>query len=379
MATREGDPADLATRSVMKIVKAPESMTSKERVMAAFAHSKVDRVPIDYLCNSGIDARLKSALGIGADDHESLRQALGVDFRGTGPWFAGPKRFADILGRHIDPVYGIRTCWIEHESGGYWDFCDFPLRDASQEEVDAWPLASADDFDYSTLEGQVRRYEGYALYYGDAGLGDIINSTGMLRTMEQVLVDLITDDPAGLRLIDRKIDLQLEVMRRSLERIGGRIDFVWMGEDLGTQIAPLVSVDLFRRHIRPRHQKIIDLAHSFGLPVMTHTCGSSSWAYEDFIEMGVSAVDTLQPEAHDMSPQYLKERFGSRLMLHGCISTAGPVAYGTVEDVRRDVSEKLEILMPGGGYCLSPTHQLQDNSPVENVIAMYQTAHDLGR
>jgi uroporphyrinogen decarboxylase len=190
---------------------------------------------------------------------------------------------------------------------------------------------------------------------------------------------LATDDPAGLRLVDRKLDLQLEIMERSLEQLDGFVDFVWMGEDLGTQIGPMISLDLFRKQIRPRHQRLIDLARSFHLPVMVHSCGSSSWAYEDFIEMGVTAVDTLQPEAKDMSPRYLKDRFGSRLMLHGCISTAGPVAYGTPEEVRRDVQEKLEILTPGGGYCLSPTHQLQDNSPVENVVAMYQAAHDLGR
>jgi uroporphyrinogen decarboxylase len=354
-------------------------MTSKERVMAAFGHVEVDRVPIDYLCNAGIDARLKAALGIDANDDESLRQALGVDFRGVGPGFIGPKRFPDIPDRNIDPILGIRTCWIEHESGGYWDFCDFPLRDATVEEIEAWPIATADDFDYSTLQDQARRYQDYAVFYGGAGLPDVINSTGMIRTMEQVLVDLVTDDEAGLRLIDRKLDFQLEVMRRSLEALDGHVDFVWMGEDLGTQIAPLISLELFRRHIRPRHQKVIDLARSFGLPVMTHTCGSSSWAYEDFIEMGVSAVDTLQPEARNMDPRYLKERFGPRLMLHGCISTAGPVAYGSPEDVRRDVKEKLEILSPGGGYCLSPTHQLQDNSPVENVVAMYQAAHDFGR
>jgi len=62
---------------------------------------------------------------------------------------------------------------------------------------------------------------------------------------------------------------------------------------------------------------------------MIHTCGSSSWAYEDFIEMGITVVDTLQPEAKDMAPEYLKKTFGGRLAFHGCISTAGPVASGT--------------------------------------------------
>ena len=140
----------------------------------------------------------------------------------------------------------------------------------------------------------------------------------------------------------------------------------------------MISVDLYRKHIRPLHQKFIDLAKSFNLPVMIHTCGSSSWAYEDFIEMGINVVDTLQPEAVNMSPAYLKKAFGGRLAFHGCISTAGPVAYGTVDEVIRNCRETLEIMMPGGGYCFSPTHALQDNSPLENVLAMYETAHRCG-
>jgi uroporphyrinogen decarboxylase len=112
--------------------------------------------------------------------------------------------------------------------------------------------------------------------------------------------------------------------------------------------------------------------------VIIHTCGSSSWVYEDFIEMGFTGVDTLQPEAANMSPEYLKRTFGGRLAFHGCISTAGPVAYGTVDEVVEDVRRTLEIMMPGGGYCLSPTHALQDNSPTENVVAMYDAAHRYG-
>ena len=92
--------------------------------------------------------------------------------------------------------------------------------------------------------------------------------------------------------------------------------------------------------------------------------------------MGITAVDTLQPEATNMSPQYLKETFGNRLCYRGCISTAGPVAYGTVEEVVENVNSTLDIMTPGGGYFFAPTHALQDNSLVENVIAMYQAAHD---
>jgi uroporphyrinogen decarboxylase len=95
--------------------------------------------------------------------------------------------------------------------------------------------------------------------------------------------------------------------------------------------------------------------------------------------MGIDVVDTLQPEAKDMAPSYLKARYGDRLAFHGCISTAGPVAYGTVEETVRNVRETLEVMMPGGGYALSPTHMLQDNSPTENVVAMYEAAREYGR
>jgi len=79
-----------------------------------------------------------------------------------------------------------------------------------------------------------------------------------------------------------------------------------------------------------------------------------------------------------MEPAYLKETFGERLAFHGCISTAGPVASGTVEQTRADCRHVLEVMMPGGGYCFAPTHQLQDNSPTENVVAMYETAREFG-
>lgn len=79
-----------------------------------------------------------------------------------------------------------------------------------------------------------------------------------------------------------------------------------------------------------------------------------------------------------MDPAYLKERFGDRLAFHGCISTAGTLVTGTPDDVRRTVRETLEIMMPGGGYALAPTHHLQDNTPTENVLAMYAAAREFG-
>jgi len=352
-------------------------MTSKERVLTAFAHGRPDRVPVDYLANPGIDLRLKQHFGIAADDDESLRRQLGIDFFEIIPPYIGPPLHQAIPGKKID-LWGIRTRWVEHDTGGYWDYCDFPLKDADEERVARWPMPSPDDFDYGAGLAQCAQMRDYCLIIGNPGAGDVINTTGMIRTVEQTLLDLMTDEPAGLLFMNRKNAVQLEVYGRMLEMARGKIDLMWLGEDLGTQRGPMVSLELFRKHVRPQHQKFVDLARSFGIPVMMHCCGSSSWAFEDFIDMGISVIDTLQPEAKDMAPAFLKERFGTRLSFHGCISTAGPVAAGTVEDVVRNVRETLEIMMPGGGYALAPTHMLQDNSPTENVLAMYETARRCG-
>jgi len=354
-------------------------MTSKERVLTALSRREPDRVPINYSANAEIDRRLKQHLGLKPDDTEELRRVLGVDFRSVGAAYKGPKLHEDIPERGVTvDNWGIHRRWIELESGGYWDYCDFPLRDADEETVAKWPMPSPDDYDYNHIAERCREMSAYCVFTGEAGLPDIINGTGMIRSMEQTLVDLVLDEPAGLLYIDRRINILHEVTARTLEAAKGGIDLLWIGEDLGTQIGPMISIGLFRKHIRPRHQAFIDLAKSFNLPVIIHSCGSSSWAFMDFVEMGINAVETLQPEAKAMSPEYLKSTFGDCLAFHGCISTAGPVATGTVEETIEYCQNTLAIMMPGGGYFFAPTHALQDNSPTENVVAMYETAKKCG-
>ena len=353
-------------------------MTPRERVSTAFARQVPDRVPINYEFNPGIDLRLKEHFGLAADDHEGILRALNVDFRRVASNYVGPRLHPELPGRNVDAQSGIVTRWIEHKSGGYWDFCDFPLEHATAEELAAWPMPSPNDYDYSLIADQCAAHANYYIAVGGPGLCDIINQTGMIRTMEQTLVDLMVDDEGLLNYLDRRLAVSLEMTARILEAAKGRIDMLCMGEDLGTQNSPLISLDLYRKHIRPRQQRFVDLGNAWNIPVMIHSCGSSSWAYDDFIEMGISVVDTLQPEAVNMAPDYLKSRFGDRLSFHGCISTAGPLAYGTVEDVVKNVQETFQVMMPGGGYALAPTHAIQDNSPTENVVAMYQAAVEYG-
>ena len=201
------------------MIRENEHMVPRERVKATFAYQKTDRVPINYHSNPGIDARLKAYFGLNQEDNEGLLEVLGVDFRAIGVPYIGPRLHKEILERNVDPEWGIHTRWIEHGSGGYWDFCDFPLRDADEDMVKAWSMPTADDYDYSGLDEACKRNEKYALYVGDPGLGCIMNTAGFFRSMEQMFIDLATDEPAGLLLIDRFLDLHFKRMEHT--RKGG--------------------------------------------------------------------------------------------------------------------------------------------------------------
>ena len=239
---------------------------------------------------------------------------------------------------------GYVTRWVENQYGGYWDFCDFPLKDAQSEAFYQYPIPDADDYDYDAAYEQMRSLKGeFAIYVGNAGFCDIINGCGRITGMEDILCLLFTEDEAALEWIERRVKWQLGILERLLEKCKGEIDFMWIGEDLGTQHTPLISRELYTKTLRPIHKRFADLAKAYGIPVMMHTCGSSSWAYNDFIEIGINAVDTLQPEATNMSPEYLCKHFGGKLNFRGCISTAGPLAYGTTDDVTQVCKSTLRL------------------------------------
>ncbi|MDP6450227.1 MAG: uroporphyrinogen decarboxylase family protein [Lentisphaeria bacterium] len=353
-------------------------MNSKERVRTAFAHHEPDRVPVDYHANPEIDLRLKQHFGLAADDDEQLRRRLGVDFRWAGAPYTGPELHAAEPGIRRT-IWGARTTWIEHSGGGYWDFCEWPLRDAGMDEIEAWPMPDPDHFDYDAAARDCREHADYYVFAGGEGTGDTINQTAFLRHMERVMIDLITDDPAGLRLIDRRQDIELEVLRRTLAACNGGADMVVIGDDLGSQRGPLLSLDLFRRHVRPRLQRYVDLAASYNLPVMMHSDGSVDWVYEDLIEMGISVVDAVQIECANMDPVSLKQRFGDRLSFHGVWPTTLAVEHGTVDEAVAEACDILAIMMPGGGFAMSPAHLIQSTSPVENVIAVYEMIQEQGK
>ncbi len=222
---------------------------------------KADRVPIGYFANPGIKSALRRLLGVPADK-DSLNDALGVDFKGLMPAYTRESLCSRRRGRSaMSPAHRAVTRWVANEDGGYWDHCDFPLAEADDETIANWPVPDPDDFDYDGLLEKLQKLYGHkAVYFGHPGISDVMNNTGMIRGMENIYMDLALETESVMTLLDRrmKAPAELAMFERALDKCRDYVDFIWTGEDLGTQRAPLISLDMFRAQIRPRHQPLVD-------------------------------------------------------------------------------------------------------------------------
>jgi uroporphyrinogen decarboxylase len=351
-------------------------MTSKERVLCACRHEQPDRAPIQTYLTPEIHARLQEHFG----DRDIL-ECLGVDLRGVGAVFQGECRPGPGMPGQADHYDEWGTGYIlqENPSGGaYPEARELALAEINTlDDVENYPWPSPEDYDYSGLPAACAAVADYAVCYGGAGIPDILNGVSRGRGMERVMIDIATEDPVGVAVIDRRVEHYYEYCRRGLEAAGGRVDILCLGEDCGNQNGRMFSPACFDRFFVPRLQRFFDLAHEFGALAMLHSCGDTHEIMPTFIERGLDILDAMQPEPAGMNPAEIKRLYGDRLTFCGLISTQQTLPHGTAADVRREVRERLAVVGKGGGYILSPAHCIQPDTPLENVLALY--AEGLGR
>jgi len=235
-----------------------------------------------------------------------------------------------------------------------------------------WP--SPDWFDYSDLAEQCRRVRDYAVVLGNPGVMDLINGTARGRGVEQTLLDIGLEDPVGLACMQKRQEFYLELMARSLDAARGQVDILFVGDDYGSQRSLLMSRACWRKLFQPKLRQFADLAASAGIPLMLHSCGSTRLIMPDLIETGVAIYDTVQPEAAGMDPAELDAEFGRQMAWHGTISTQQTLPFGSPADVEAEVHQRIERVGRDGGLILAPAHNIQPDTPVENILAMYRAA-----
>jgi len=344
-------------------------MTSKERVACSLAWREPDRVPVQLYTTPEIAERLRAHFG-GRD----VRECLGVDFRGVGPRWRGRSREPHD-GIHYD-IWGTGYRRVEHGSAGAYDEAlVLPLAELkTMDDVERYPWPSPDDYDYSVIPEQCARVRDFAVCLGGAGDPDILNGVSRGRGMEQVVMDIALRDEVGLAIIDRRVDFSYEVLRRGLEAAGGRADILCLGEDCGNQNGRMFSPRDFGEVFRPRLERFFDLAHEFGAKAMLHSCGDTHDIMPTFIEMGLDVLDAMQPEPRGMDPERIRGLCKGKLAFCGLISTQHTLPRGTVAECRAEARHRLDVIARGGGYVFAPAHCIQPDTPLANILAVYEEA-----
>lgn len=374
-----------------------EKLTPRERVLRAVNLEEPDRVPIDlggtHITSITTPAyeKLKAHLGIKSEtaflsrrshivipDEEVLRR-FNVDTRIVLP------EALEEAGREISPDGTYVDEWgVERKmpEGGHYYVSKVPFAgDCTVSDIEKhhWPDPT-DPRRYADVGEKARvmhEKSDYAITMMFPGR--VISFGQFLRGFDVWMMDLIADQKFAGALMDKGLEIQLEMGKRLLETVGDNVDIAYVADDLGMQCGPLISRDIYTKMIKPRQKRVFEFIRSHTrAKLFYHSCGSVYAFIPDFIEMGVEILNPVQVSAKDMDSQKLKREFGDKICFWGGVDTHRVLPFGTTEEVREEVKRRIADLAPGGGYVFNAVHNIQADVPPENVCAMFEAAAELG-
>ena len=346
-------------------------MKSRDRVLGSVERGSFDRLPVKHLAVFEVDELLTRRLQV--ETYDELLDALGHDFREVGPAYRGPPMERLRGGGAHGIISGV--VWgraFQEQAPGAGP----PLLAASSvSDLDRFTFPSADWFDYSPIKQQCQQYEDYARILGYCEM-DFVNGLSGQLGFERVFLDIGTRASVFLELAARRFQFVHEHLRKGLEAGEGLIEFVHLGEDLGSQQGLLFSPRTFLDLFGEQYQTLIDLTHRYGAKVMMHVCGSVAKMIPTLIDLGLDILDVVQTNAAGMDLVHLKEEFGRDLTFAGTVCVQKTIPFGTPAQVRAEVRQRLDLFQDGG-LIIGPSHQLQVDSPLGNVLEMYRAAGGL--
>jgi len=254
----------------------------------------------------------------------------------------------------------------------------------SVEELKDYPWP--DPYDPGITEGLEERvrqlYENtdYALLMCSPS-GGIFAQPQALRGFDTFLVDMVLNPKLAEAVMDKVLEYHIGFWDHVLSRIGGFIQIAQVNDDLGSEQGPLISLDLYRRLLRPREKELYQfIKKKANVSLFMHTCGSISEFIPDFIDLGVDILNPVQVSAKNMDTRELKERFGQSITFWGGgIDTQRVLPRGTVKEVEEEVKKRIADLAPGGGFVFSQVHNITPEVPPENIVAMYDAVKKYGK
>lgn len=368
-------------------------MTSRERLQGAIARQIPDRVPLDLggsitgltlafaqkLCHvMGIEEELRvivKPLQL-VEPPEEVLVRLHIDTRYVRPFFPGQ----DGKGAEYVDEWGVRRKLSSN--GFYYDIVEHPLREGTLREIECFPWPEpGNGVMFRGLREKAEalyHYTDYALI-GDPLVPALFEPAWYLRGMDNFLVDLVQNRMYAERLLDVLLEFQLQFFEQFLSQVGEFIQVIMLGDDLGTQRAPLLSPALYREVIKPRHKKLFAFIKRYtDAKIFLHSCGAIDPLIPDFIDAGVEILHPLQPLAQGMKHARIKAQYGNRLCFWGGIDIQRAL-LDSEADVIAEAKRCIESLGRGGGYVLSLAHNVQPDVPPENLLTLFDYAVSTGK
>jgi len=365
-------------------------MKPRERVIRAIEREGPDRVPLSGAFLPEVWEKLYGFFG--SRDDDVVLDKLGIDDRHLGFWPGEPsddfkRRATDISkqtnykirlprwailhpGGILEDDWGIK--YKVGATGRYWHFAYHPLQDA--ESVDEYEFPDMDaPGRFDEAEKHARKYRDE--YFMGAGVAGFIERARDLMGFTKFVRDLYTNPKFVDDLLDKLLDVYLKQGKRYIE-LGA--DCLGSSEDAGMQTQMWISPHLWRRFIKPRLRNWIrGLKKAGDVYISIHSDGHIKPIIPDLIEIGTDILNPVQPDC--MDPAEIKREYGDKLTLSGTISVQETLPFGTVEDVKREVITRIKTVGYDGGLILGPTHVVDIDVPLENILSMYETAKKHGQ
>jgi len=358
-------------------------MNSKERVKMAVSHSVPDRTPKDYWAVPETTERLINFFAV--NNKEELLDKLGIDCRYIKPDYTGEvfseekdeslqQKLPD--GNYKD-IWGIIRKRVEWGRGSYLEVISSPFSEIETvKDIENYSWSDPEVFDYKGMKEKCsKKYRDKAVIFTGDRLttrASVFKLALYLRGFENFFIDLATNEKLVCAIVEKLLKFHLIYAQKTFESAGDIIDIFMLGDDFGTETGPLISPGYFRKFFKNPLKQLIELGHKYDVKVMLHSCGGIKEFIPDFIEIGLDILNPVQPGAAGMAPDELKKEFGKDLCFHGAIDVQKVLPFGSPDEVREEVKEKIAILGKKGGFILAPSHNLQPDVSPENIAAMYE-------
>ncbi len=351
-------------------------MTSRQRVLNAFERQKTDRPPSSLRCTPEVWEALEAHFGV--ETPIDVLDKLDVDMRWVAVPFIGPKeRSTPTLGGEGVDMWGCVNRAAKNEYNTYYEIVEHPL--AKCETVEQvmehdWP--SLDWWDYSKIKDVIRANK----KNGDRAImyfaGGAFETPWYIRGMEQFFMDLYENPEIVTAICSKVRDYYYGRALRVLEAADGEIDIIGSGGDIGGQQCLMLSPDKWRELILPHTAGLITPFREMGLGTFYHSCGSVHQVIPDLAGVGLDVLDPIQVTAGGMDPESLFSRFGDIISYHGAIDEVELLPHATAKEVYDETTRIISVLGGNHGYVVSPSHQVQGDTSVENVLAIFQAVRD---